>query len=110
MKLNYPTNLTDNQYITKLLIIGDKRKRQCSLKDVFYLSKTDCPYCWLSKFTLLMIVITSLDIRFWNDLKGALSTWEKNVQMMGDQEVDRLEVMSDDLYLTPHRIYLSLQS
>ena len=48
MKRNYPTNLTDSQYRTILAIIGDKRKRQGSLKDIldalFYLLKTGCQW------------------------------------------------------------------
>lgn len=48
MKRDYPSNLTDNQYEAILRIIGDKRKRQCSLKDVFdaifYLLKTGCQW------------------------------------------------------------------
>ena len=44
MRNIYPTNLTDSQYETILAIIGDKRKRQRSLRDVldalFYLLKT----------------------------------------------------------------------
>lgn len=48
MKRNYPTNLTDSQYNTILRIIGDKRKRQHSLKEVidaiFYLLKTGCQW------------------------------------------------------------------
>ena len=45
---NYPTNLTENQYRAILAIIGDKRKRQRSLKEVldamFYLLKTGCQW------------------------------------------------------------------
>ena len=48
MRRNYPTNLTDSQYRTILAIMGDKRKRQCSLRDVldamFYLLKTGCQW------------------------------------------------------------------
>lgn len=48
MKQNYPTNLTDSQYNTILRIIGDKRKRKCSLRSifdaVFYLVKTGCQW------------------------------------------------------------------
>lgn len=45
---NYPTDLTESQYATILAIIGDKRKRQRSLKGVldaiFYLLKTGCQW------------------------------------------------------------------
>jgi putative transposase len=45
---SYPTNLTESQYSTILAIIGDKRKRKCSLKEVldaiFYLLKTGCQW------------------------------------------------------------------
>ncbi|MDR2929141.1 MAG: transposase, partial [Cytophagaceae bacterium] len=44
----YPTDLTDSQYGTILSIIGDKRKRRCSLNEVldaiFYLLKTGCQW------------------------------------------------------------------
>ncbi len=45
---NYPTNLTESQYRTILAIIGDKRKRERSLKEVFdaifYVLKTGCQW------------------------------------------------------------------
>ncbi len=48
MKKQYPSNLTDNQYATILGIIGDKRKRRRSLKEIFdaifYLLKTGCQW------------------------------------------------------------------
>lgn len=48
MKRSYSTNLTESQYRTILAIIGDKRKRQRSLKEVldaiFYLLKTGCQW------------------------------------------------------------------
>ena len=48
MKKEYPSNLTDNQYATILRIIGDKRKRRRSLKEIFdaifYLLKTGCQW------------------------------------------------------------------
>jgi putative transposase len=48
VKRNYPTNLTDSQYDTILRIIGDKRKRQNSLRAIidamFYLLKTGCQW------------------------------------------------------------------
>ncbi len=48
MKKNYPSNLTDNQYVAILQIIGDTRKRRRSLKDVFdaifYLLKSGCQW------------------------------------------------------------------
>jgi putative transposase len=48
MRSNYPTDLTDSQYGAILGIIGDKRKRQRSLRDVldalFYLLKTGCQW------------------------------------------------------------------
>ena len=44
----YRTNLTESQYMTILVIIGDNRKRQRSLKEIldaiFYLSKTGCQW------------------------------------------------------------------
>lgn len=44
----YPTNLTDSQYKAIIAIIGDKRKRKSSLKDIFdaifYLLKTGCQW------------------------------------------------------------------
>ncbi len=58
----YPTNLTDSQYDAIIAIIGDKRKRRRSLKDVldaiFYLLKTGCQWrmlpsdfpCWRSVY------------------------------------------------------------
>ena len=49
----YPSNLTEGQYRTILNIIGDKRKRNHSLKDIFdaifYLLKTGCQWCMLPK-------------------------------------------------------------
>lgn len=49
----YPTNLTESQYNTILQIIGDKRKRQRSLKCVldaiFYLLKTGCQWRMLPR-------------------------------------------------------------
>lgn len=48
MQRSYSTNLTENQYRAILAIIGDKRKRHRSLKDVldamFYLLKTGCQW------------------------------------------------------------------
>lgn len=48
MTRNYPTNLTDNQYAAILRIIGDKRKRKYSLREIFnailYLLKTGCQW------------------------------------------------------------------
>ncbi len=48
MKKRYSSNLTDNQYETILGIIGDKRKRRRSLKEIFdaifYLLKTGCQW------------------------------------------------------------------
>ena len=48
MKKVYSSNLTDNQYETILGIIGDKRKRRRSLKEIFdaifYLLKTGCQW------------------------------------------------------------------
>ncbi|MDR2893905.1 MAG: transposase, partial [Alistipes sp.] len=48
MKKNYPSNLTDNQYEAMLRIIGDKRKRQCHLRDVLnailYILKSGCQW------------------------------------------------------------------
>lgn len=45
---NYASNLTESQYRTILCIIGDKGKRQRSLKGIldaiFYLLKTDCQW------------------------------------------------------------------
>jgi putative transposase len=49
----YPTNLTESQYRTILAIIGDTRKRNHSLKEVFdaifYLLKTGCQWRMLPK-------------------------------------------------------------
>jgi len=49
----YPSNLTESQYRTILNIIGDKRKRNHSLKDIFdaifYLLKTGCQWRMLPK-------------------------------------------------------------
>jgi putative transposase len=46
MTTNYPTNLTDDQYCAIIRIIGDKRKRKNSLREIwnaiFYLLKTGC--------------------------------------------------------------------
>jgi len=48
MKKIYPTNLTESQYETILAIIGDKRKRNHTLKEIFdailYLLKTGCQW------------------------------------------------------------------
>lgn len=48
MTRNYPTNLTDNQYGAILRIIGDKRKRKHSLREIFnailYMLKTGCQW------------------------------------------------------------------
>jgi putative transposase len=48
MGKQYPSNLTDNQYDAILRIIGDKRKRRRSLKEIFdaifYLLKTGCQW------------------------------------------------------------------
>jgi transposase len=45
---HYPSNLTESQYRTILGIIGERRKRKRSLKDVFdaifYLLKTGCQW------------------------------------------------------------------
>jgi putative transposase len=45
---NYPSNLTESQYRAILGIIGDKRKRKRSLKEIldaiFYLLKTGCQW------------------------------------------------------------------
>ena len=53
MKRNYPTNLTASQYRAILAIIGDKRKRKSSLKDIldaiFYLLKTGCQWRMLPR-------------------------------------------------------------
>ena len=49
----YPSNLTESQYKAILNIIGDKRKRNHSLKDIldaiFYLLKTGCQWRMLPK-------------------------------------------------------------
>jgi putative transposase len=48
MRKSYPTNLTESQYSAILAIIGDKRKRQRSLKGIFdaifYLLRTGCQW------------------------------------------------------------------
>ena len=42
----YPTNLTDSQWSTIIAILGDKRKRKYSLREIFdaifYMLKTGC--------------------------------------------------------------------
>jgi putative transposase len=48
VKRIYPTNLLDSQYSAILAIIGDRRKRKSSLRDIFdaifYLLKTGCQW------------------------------------------------------------------
>jgi transposase len=44
MGTQYSSNLTDNQYDAILRIIGDKRKRRHSLKEIFYLLKAGCQW------------------------------------------------------------------
>ena len=44
----YPTNLTDSQWSTIIAILGDKRKRKHSLREIFnaifYMLKTGCQW------------------------------------------------------------------